>query len=315
MALPSLRSVSAVVAAARGVLPPELVSAPSYERLLALAPHLPDSILVGLECRLGERDEAVDLWICPGLTSEQLQPAAAWLRGQGWPDFAPLSGCLERQAPPWPCAWGAWTTEFDLAGWDSQSAAPPLPSSFVTFGSAQPPLDIEAVVSGLWEGERGTPFPHRSLELLRALLKRCPRGELAGWGFLDPRKQQPARLMLRVSAPEDLAGLLGPRLDTARRLLDGLTYQIVIGTALEPESEKRQSLEAYLQGPQAWTELSRRLTAQGYSTPGKAEALLRLALEPPIHSEIIGTLNHVKMAICDDGRAEVKAYPSLFPRA
>ena len=308
-----LQSVSCLVDEARTALPHELVSAASYERLRALAPLLPQSILVGLECRLREQDEPVDLWICPGLDPHTLSGSAAWLARQAWPEFAPLAACLERGKPPWPCAFGAWTTEFDLKAWDTQAEQPPIPSSFVTFGTANPRLDISETLKTLWQGERGQTMPSEISGQLDNVLQRCPEGELAGLGFLYPRPLQPARLMLRVQKVSDLSSLLGDKTAAAQRLLDGLTFQVVIGTPFDYRQEPRQSLEAYLSGAEAWQELARRLVEQGYSTAAKAEAMLDLAVHPRHTGSAAVTLNHVKLALHADGYREVKAYPSIFP--
>ena len=308
-----LQSVSYLVNEAGTALPPELVSAASYQRLLALAPLLPPSVLVGLECRLREQDEPVDLWICPGLDPHTLSGSASWLTSQAWPEFAPLAACLEREKPPWPCAFGAWTTEFDLKAWDTQAERPPIPSSFVTFGTANPRLNITETLAVLWQGERAQTMPPEISGQLDNVLKRCPEGELAGLGFLYPRPLQPARLMLRVQNIGDLSGLLGDKLSAAQSLLDGLTFQVVIGTPFDYQQEPRQSLEAYLSGAEAWEELSRRLVEQGYSTQSKAAAMLDLAIHPRHAKNAMVTLNHVKLALHADGYREVKAYPSIFP--
>ncbi len=309
--LPPLSSPAALVDRAREALPRELVAADDYARLQAMARRLPPTIMVGLECRLLPTSEAVDMWICPGLTAPDLAQSSAWLRQTGWPSFAPLADRLEQQRPPWPLSAGVWTIEFDLASWDEGQPLS-LPSSFVTFSHADPPLDAEAVISELWQGERGQAMDSAELRQLRLLLQRCPSGELAGWGFLYPRAHTPARLMLRVAKLEELADLLGEHLHLAQRLLEGLTYQVVIGTPLYYEQERRQSLEAYISSPSAWQELARRLVAQQYSTEAKAQALLELALHPIRTEGALTTLNHVKMAIKENGQAEVKAYPSIF---
>ncbi|MDO5297034.1 MAG: hypothetical protein Q4F00_10490 [bacterium] len=308
-----LQSVSSLVDAARISLPKALVSDTSYQRLQALASLLPQAILVGLECRLRTEDEPVDLWICPALEPDALQQSVPWLRRQAWPEFAPLAGRLEKKSPPWPCQFGAWTTEFDLKNWDTQSNCPPIPSSFVTFSTASPPLNIRETLAALWQGERAAAMPSEIEQQLRTILEHCPKGELAGLGFLYPRIMQPARLMLRVSQLSDLRALLGDKLPIAQKLLDSITFQVAIGTPFDYRQEPRQSLEAYLPGPEAWQELAKRLVAQGYSTAAKTEAMLDLALHPRSHGKVMVTLNHVKLALHADGYREVKAYPSIFP--
>ncbi|MBQ7568316.1 hypothetical protein IJT17_05865 [bacterium] len=289
-----------------------LVSASSYARLQALAPLLPKVILVGLECRLREEDEPVDLWICPGLDPQTLNASAPWLHQQSWEEFAPLAALLDSGSPPWPCAFGAWTTEFDLKAWDSRSVKPPLPSSFVTFSTARPRLNIADTVAALWKGERAQDMPPNAIKQLEAIISQCPRGELAGLGFLYPRPQQPARLMLRVQDLSDLGHILKEQLSTAQRLLEGLTSQAVIGIPFDFQQEARYSLEAYIDSPASWKELAERMVAQGYSTPAKAEAMLDLAITPHCTEQAMITLNHVKLALHGDGFREVKAYPSIL---
>lgn len=311
MAYPTRRSVADLLNEARSALPQELVSASRFAQLQALAHFLPPSILVGLECRLGAADEAIDLWICPGLTPGDLQPTAAWLRERGWREFAPLARSLRRGEVPWDCALGAWTTEFDLAGWDKRTA-PPRPSSFVTFGTAKERHPIVPALERLWRGERGRNMPRAQREQLQRLLCQCPQGELAGWGFLYPRPGQPGRLMLRIKELPDLAALLGDKLEIALKLLDGLTWQVVIGTPLYYRDERRQSLEAYVRGEANWQELTRRMVAQGYCSPNKAEALMQLTTQTSNTQGTTVTLNHVKLALPAQDPAQVKAYPSIF---
>ena len=306
----TLRPTLEILQDTRPLLPQELINEEQFALLQALAAKIPPAVVLGLECRLLDGDAPVDLWICPGLSGADLRRAGSIWPTAMWPDFAPLAGALKEGQIPWP-AEGAWTVEFDLGAWKA-SDFPPQPCSFVTYGSAAPPLDIEKTVKDYWQGARGHDMPSAELEALRQILKRCPSGELAGWGFLYPRAQQPARLMLRTQTLADLSGLLGHHLPRAQRLLEGLTYQVVIGTPLHYEQERRQSLEAYIQGEDKWCELARRLVAQEYCTPAKAQGLLRLALAPQKSGNTLVTLNHVKLALRQDGGAEVKAYPSAF---
>lgn len=303
-------SLSNLLNQVRGRLPFELVNAGQFQRLQQAAEWLPDSFLVGLECRLDTASSTTDIWICPALDEAGLQQAGHWLETTGWPEFAALSASLKQGQIPWPLEQAAWTIEFDL---DSPKALP-LPSSFVTFNSLNNQLEAVETIRQLWVGSRPNPPSEQDLRQLRHLVEQIPQGTLAGWGFLYPRSQSPARLMLAVNDLQQLQPLLLDKYPLAEQLLGNYADKVVIGTPLYYQEEKRQSLEAYVNSLEGWQELIFHLVEHQLIAETKAQALMQLASDNTLADGCWCCLNHLKLAISDSGQAQVKAYPA-FGRA
>ncbi len=287
---------------ARPFIPEELITATQYERLERAAKHFPPCVLIGLECRLKGTGPA-DIWICPGITHEQLQASAKWLLSQNWPQFAPLAKVLEERVP-WPGN-GVWTVEFDT---DSRQDMP-MPSSFVTFGQVTPKLDIAATVTELWKAEDGKEPGVKDIQNLYKLMKLCPDGELAGFGLLHPRPGRPVRLMLSVNSADQMGMLPAPSRRLVSKVFGNYCTHLVIAAALNRKAERRFSIEGYIK-PECIESLAENIVRLGFCEPRKAQALLELASHAPA-SNMWCSLNHLKLSIPENGRCEVKAYPSL----
>jgi hypothetical protein len=288
-------------------LPPALIPPDRLQRIEQAAQCLPECYLAGLECRLVDRNQPVDLWICPALDAEPLRRAGTWLAGMPWEPLRPLARHLEGEGPPWPTHHGAWTLEFDL---DTDEPLP-MPSSFVTFGASAENQSPWQILQHLWEGSRGRAWEAKDRAALKNLLRRCPEGKLAGLGFLYPRTGSPARLMLAVPNAKALSGWLGRRHRQVEALFGGLAERLVAATAIHPKTESSISIEAYLWQAEAWSELAERLVRMGLCLPDRARALLLLTENRAPSGGAWCSLNHVKMALPSKGKASVKAYPAF----
>lgn len=300
-------SLLPLLSQAEKYFPHTLFSSAQIERLRQAAASLPACFLVGLECRLRSQNEPTDIWICPGLQIPELIQAGHWLQNTSWPQLQPLAQRLVAGRPPWPLRWGAWTLEFDLAS----PQALPLPSSFVTFASEGNTLNWQETVRELWLGSCDCAPSATEEQASERIHERCPQATLAGLGFLHPRAGAPTRLMLGLPTFADLEIYLPRHAQAVLNLVSGVADRLVLGTPLFYEQEKRQSVEAYLSSLEAWQELTSRLVAAHLCDHEKAAGLLSLAAHQGLDGNMFCTMNHVKIAVSDEGKLEVKGYPSF----
>ena len=332
----------------QSLFPPALVAGDGWERLLALASHLPVHVTdrrFGFEFDLLDPDPAADFCVVPSpgtrlaefyVRRGELAPptsaeaALGAFLADSHPEARTPRGLLAQGE-------GGVILEYDLVG--TSSGQPAVPGIFIVPLNPQDDSSTEGLfgaperlADALWAVAGWTPDEGILRQVQRMYRAMAPHARVSQAGILPGRPQRAIRLILRVESGEDAVAVL-ERLEWAGSLADvaavydSLSELMSPGLGLSvdvtPEGASRR-LGLEFGRPTAWHELDRtgwnplidRLADEGWCLPEKALGLkawsrMEQAFDRDGVCRILQSINHVKVVL-DGGTTTAKAYAGTF---
>ena len=320
------------------LFPSALVGDVGWERLLALARHLPIHVIdhrFGFEFDLGDPDPAADFCVVPAPGS----PLAAFYVRQG--ELAPpksaeaaLGAFLaeQRSNPQALLAQGdgGVILEYDLVGISSDQ--PASPGIFIVPGDVQDESsrvklfgEPEHLAAALWAVAGWSPDEGILGQMQRIYRLMPPSASVSQAGILPGRSLRAIRLIISAESVKDAVGMgWTGSLAEATAVYESLAELTRPGVSLSLDVtaqgvSPRLGLEFYR--PTAWYELDHsgwnplidRMTNRGWCLPEKARGLkawprMAQAFDDGRVYQVRQSINHVKVVVDREASPAAKAY-------
>lgn len=327
----------------RTLVPPALIDAPGWNRLLRRVgdlPGEPDASRCGFEFRLGEARAAADFFVvmAPGQALAEHYVRQAEAAPPGSPLAALGRYLVQLGDPATAPRWVAGTMlEYDVAAAEAGHSAPGV---FLRVrrtracGRAQrwSPRELAATVARAagWEQDRGE---QEAVERVCAALP--AGGDVAHVGALPGRSPRAVRLVLHGVGHAQVTRLLerlawAGSLRTVQAVLAGLRELLPrfwlsvdvsaggvsprLGLELYHAGQGDRELDGWwTTGRGEWRPVVERLVERGWCLPAKARGLLAWCALDRIYDRravylVYKGINHVKLTLEHDGAVRAKAY-------